>query len=40
MGGDNFCYQYLLPLTKTYGRINYVFLPASEGFAGISFALP
>jgi len=28
----------LLPLTKTYGRINYVFLPASEGFAGISFA--
>ena len=25
-------------LTKTYGRINYVFLPVSEGFTGISFA--
>jgi len=29
---------YLLPLTKTYGRINYVFISCSEGLQEISFA--
>ena len=28
----------MLPLTKTYGRINYVFISCSEGLQEISFA--